>query len=163
MKLCISTVALAAVLAFTAPAAAGEVSEFMDRFRLGNGCLPVPLVVEGLDKDATRIGLTGKAITITVRSRLRAARIYTEKRGAPQLHVAVSMAGPAYHVAVSLRKLVHDPGTRSFNVTPTWWIRYIGPHGNDAGAVLLRVWQLADEFIDEYLRVNALACKSEKL
>ncbi len=55
--------------------AAEEVSE-LDKFQLFNSCNGVALLVEGLDANAEIVGLTRKEIIMTVRNRLRGARIY---------------------------------------------------------------------------------------
>ena len=67
---------LAAALLLSAPAWAEEVTDY-DRFRLWNDCGPMKLVVENLPKAAADIGLTREAITTAVRSRLRAAHLYS--------------------------------------------------------------------------------------
>ena len=54
-----------------------------DRFHLWNDCKPLKLVVEDLNNNAAEIGLTKDAITTTVRSRLRGARIYGEDLAYP--------------------------------------------------------------------------------
>ena len=64
----------------------------------------ISLIVEGLNKDAKSIGLTEDAITATVRSRLRGARIYDESAG-PFFYVNVTASGPAYGLTVKLNKI----------------------------------------------------------
>ncbi len=78
-------ISLAAVLAFVlaAPSGAAEKVTDRDRFQLWNDCRTMGLEVEDLGKDATEIGLTKEAVTVSVRSRLRAARLYKPSRGMP--------------------------------------------------------------------------------
>lgn len=57
--------------------AQSDVKDRVDRFRLWTGCQPVGLLVESLSESATEIGLTEESIQTLIRSRLRAARIYT--------------------------------------------------------------------------------------
>ena len=95
---------IAAVLALTAtPPSAEEVSDF-DRFQLWHYCLPTDLVVEGLPKDAANIGLTKKAITIAVRSRLRAARLYEAEAPFTYLYVNVAVLSRAYSIDIAYNK-----------------------------------------------------------
>ena len=51
-----------------------------DKFMLWSECKPIPLTVEdlGLGDDAEKIGLSKEAIETAIRSRMRAARIYSE-------------------------------------------------------------------------------------
>jgi len=65
----------AAALFIAATAETEEVTD-IDRFDLWNNCAPMDLIVERLPDDATEIGLKKEAIETTVRSRLRAARLF---------------------------------------------------------------------------------------
>ena len=79
LTLCVATPALAQ----------DEIEPSYDRFRLWNNCQPFTLVVEQLGDDATEIGLKKDTIETTVRSRLRAARIYTDN-GFPHPYLYVT-------------------------------------------------------------------------
>ena len=151
---------LAAALALTAASAsASEVSD-QDRFQLWNECRAMTLVVERLPEDATTIGLTKDSIEVAVRSRLRAARLYTEDYAeAAWLYAKVSVVGPAFSTALEYWKVVRDLATGLEIQTTTWDTGATGTHGRDSSYILGSVAQSVDSFIDEYLRVNADACK----
>ena len=171
--------ALGAALLST-PAGAGDVTD-PDRFQLWSECQPVSLTVEDLSEDAAEIGLTKEAIEVAVRSRLRGARIYGDgDKGIGNLYVRVSVNGKAASLEVRFQKVVIDAlrlirrfpskainlrdefseleNAHITNLAATWETGAIGTHGNDSGFILNAVGQHTDQFIDEYLRVNAEAC-----
>lgn len=136
---------------------AEEVSAY-DRFRLWNNCGPMSLAVEGLSKRATDIGLTRGAITTSVRSRLRSARLY-DADTVVFLSVTVTVVGVAFGTGVKFFKPVRDMATGAITSASTWYSDATGVYGGGgSGYILSSVSQLTDEFIDEYLRVNADAC-----
>ena len=151
----------AACLFAAASASGGEVSDF-DRFELWNECRPMSLVVEKLPDDAAAIGLTEEAIEVAVRSRLRAARLYSEdypETAWSHLYVNVNVVDSAFGIAVEYRKEMKDLATMLESTASTWLIGSTGTHGRDPGYILSSVTRRADRFIDEYLRVNEGACK----
>lgn len=148
----------AAALFLAAPASAEEVSD-LDRFSLWSACKPMRLAVESLDQDAADIGLAKDAIETAVRSRLRGARLY-DAEGLEFLAVTVTVAGRAFAVLIEYHKLVLDPASKQIYPAETWSTGSVGTHGGDASYVLSSVSQGTDEFIDEYLRVNAESCGS---
>ena len=155
------TVLVAALLLTVASASAGEVSD-QDRFDLWNDCRPMLLVVEGLPDDAAAIGLAEDAITVAARSRLRAARIYTEAGSEAEwssLYINANVVGPAYGISVKYRKYVNDLATMLEGAAITWVSSSTGTHGRDPTYVSSNVAGHIDRFIDEYLRVNEDACK----
>ena len=158
------SVALAAAslaVAVAVSVSAEEVSE-LDRFQLWNECRPMRLVVEGLPDGATAIDLTKDAIKIAVRSRLRAARIYSEDYGEAAwayLYINVNVVGHAFDIMTDYGKFVRDNATNLEFSASTWSTGTTGTHGGDSNYILSNVAQHADKFIDEYLRVNADACK----
>ena len=81
-----------ASLYFAAAASVEAVTGSLDRFQLFAGCRPMRLVVEDLHKDTAKIGLTKATIEAAVRSRLRAARLYS-KGASPWLYVRISVVG----------------------------------------------------------------------
>ena len=144
-------------------ALSAEVDDY-DRFRLWNECRPMQLVVEdyGNDAGAGTIDLANSALEVAMRSRLRAARLYTENNkeaGWSYLYINVNVVGRAFHTRTSYRKVVRDDATGLEYNTITWDLGFTGTHGGDSGFVLSSLSQHADEFIDEYLRVNADACE----
>ncbi len=148
-----------AMLILAIPARAETVTDY-DRFKLWNDCRPMELIVEDLDKDETDIGLTKDAITVAVRSRLRAARLYTAKRGPHYLYINVNVVGTAFSYSVEYKKRVKDRASGLSTFATTWDTGGTGTHGPDASYILSLVSQYVDKFIDEYLRVNEDACKS---
>ena len=146
-----------AMLILAVPARAENVTNY-DRFQLWNDCRPMELMVEGLDKDAADIGLTKDAITVAVRSRLRAARLYTD-RSWVSLYINVHVVGRAFHARVKYTKLLTDSKFDLGGLAPTWDTYVTGTHGRNSGFILSQVSQRVDKFIDEYLRVNEDACK----
>ena len=135
-----------------------EVRTKLDRFHLWNACEPVSLFVKELGDHASKIGLTEERIETLVRSRLRAARIYHKYRSA-YLYINVSMVGNAYNVNLFLYKSVTDMSSNVRASAITWNISSTGTHGQDASFILQQISELIDKFIDEYLRVNAKACR----
>ena len=130
----------------------------LDRFELWNDCQAMAIWVEGLNQDATDIGLTESAIETAVRSRLRAARIYDAGQG-PFLYVNVNVFDQAFTIEVDYWKLVLDIASSERDYTITWSDSWLGTHGEDEGYILSTLSQSMDRFIDEYLRVNANACR----
>ena len=152
----------AAILLTAAASASADVVSDYDRFQLWNECRPMRLVVEPLPDDATAIDLTDDAIKIAVRSRLRAARLYSEdgSEGAwAYLYINVLVVGPAVSIGIEYHKFVWDIATKLEFQATTWRRGVTGTHGGNSNYILSSVAQGADEFIDEYLRVNADACK----
>ena len=147
----------AALLLTAASTSAGEVSDY-DRFRLWNACSPMGLLVERQSDDATAIGLTMEAIEVAVRSRLRAARLYSDDAWS-HLYVNVNVIRSVYGTNVEYYKSVMDIATMLERRAPTWETDAVGMHGQDPNFILSSVVQHADAFIDEYLRVNADSCK----
>ena len=146
-----------ALLLTVASASAGEVSDY-DRFRLWNVCHPMGFIVEGLSDDATAIGLTMEAIEVAVRSRLRAARLYSDDAWS-YLYVNVNVVSSGFGIRVEYNKSVMDLATMLERRSTTWDTGATGTHGQDPNYILSYVVQHADLFIDEYLRVNEDACK----
>ena len=155
-------IALAGSLFVAASTAAEEASDY-DRFQLWNKCRPMELVVEDLTDDATGIGLTKNAITVAARGRLRAAQLYTEdmdEAAWSDLIVYADVYSDAVTVGVIYRKIVADAATELIYPTATWEVLSTGIHGHSADFILSVVEGKATFFIDEYLRVNADACRN---
>ena len=149
------------VLTATTPIGVEDVSS-MDRFELWNVCQPIDLLVEHLGDDAVKMGLTREAIATTVRSRLRATRLYRRSsRPYPYLYVKVDTlsggGGTAVNVSLEFTKQVLDRISGHHGAASTWDTGAVG--WADAASILSTVSQLTDKFIDEYLRVNESACQ----
>ena len=105
---------IAALLLTAASASAGEVSDY-DRFQLWNECRPMHLYVHILPDGATAIGLTEDATEDAVRSRLRAAGLYSEDHSETAgaiLFVNVRVSGPAFSTALEYWKGCTRPHNR---------------------------------------------------
>lgn len=150
---------ISASLCFGAPAGADDSKARWNRFSLWNKCEPLDLTAR-MTGDAAKIGLTKEAVLATVRSRLRAARLYSDRASA-MLLVRITVGDPAFHVVdISYHKLMTDLASGETNRAKTWDTGTAGTHGRDSSVILSVVSQHMDRFIDEYLRVNASACKS---
>ena len=151
---------LVVLLTFTPSTLAAQVSavEGVDRFELYTACSTMSLLVEGLHDSATDIGLSTEAVERSVRSRLRAARIYAAGWNTPNLYININVTPRAFSVDVAFRKRVHDPLSNLWNVAETWNTGITGTHGGSGGYILQGLAELMDEFIDEYLRVNEQDC-----
>ena len=153
----------AALLLAAAPASAEgtakgvvETPAERDHFSLWQGCKPTRLSVHLSEKE-TYIDLTKDAIEIAVRSRLRAARLYSGDimDPAPWLYVTVAVVGDAFHVRFEFMKFLIEPIKKMLGLAVTWSTDATGTHSGDSNFILSSVEQITDLFIDEYLRVNA--------
>ena len=153
--------AAALVLALATPSGAAEKVTELDRFRLWHECLPMDLVVEGLQKDADT-ELTEEAITVAVRSRLRAARLYKADALFSYLYVNVNVVPPAFSISIEFQKWLKDAVSGEEGFAATWRFGGTGTYRKGSGYILSGISQYADRFIDEYLRVNASACGTSK-
>ena len=75
------------------------------------------------------------------------------------LDVSVTIVGPAVNIRAELFKRFYDPLSDEAGIAVRWWRSSTGTHGSDPGSVRNAVAGIMDHFIDEYLRVNAGACK----
>ena len=160
----IQSLILALFLAPVSFVQAQEVSD-LDKFQLWNNCAEIRLVFEGLQAEAAEFNLRQEDIETAVRSRLRGARIYTENwfddngSAVPYLYINVNTVDFAFNISVDLNKRVLDPISGQPGFAETWQRGLVGMHSNDASYIISAVSQYTDQFIDEYLRVNAAACK----
>ena len=156
-----------------------------DRFKLWSDCKAMYLVVF-LQKNDVSFELTEETIKTLVRSRLRAARLFSDltfeawlkesmERGTNNqstedlpfppnttLGVSVHIVGQAYNVELEyLKHDVIDTITGSTSPLATWSSGVLGVHGNDPNFILSSLSKMTDTFIDEYLRINADACRKQ--
>ena len=137
----------------------GDPQTLLDRFRLWNKCGPMSLHVVDPLPDALRIGLTKKQVERNIRSRLRAARLYSED--APvRLDVDAYVHSTAFPIFVRFQKPVIEPLSQNAALAATWYRGgSAGTYGEGGGGyVLSAVARHIDRFIDEYYRVNEDAC-----
>ncbi len=154
----IGLLALIAVsLASGSSVGAEKVSDY-DRFQLWNGCKPIDLVVEvHATKEDGDVVPTEKAVEVAVRSRLRGARLY-DPDGAAYLYAYIHVVGTAFRQEIEFWKRVHDLASGQTYGTAIWEVGSTGTHGGNADYILGGTARHVDEFIDEYLRVNASEC-----
>ena len=149
------------LLVFLAIPVRGETADYLDpheAFQLWTGCEPVGLYVI-LDMDDTEIDLTEEEIERAARSRLRSARLYDKEAEALNLFVIVNVFDVAFTTDVEFEKSLSDlrfSEEEWWGVT--WATGYIGVHGDLSNYILSAVSQSMDEFLDDYLRVNADSC-----
>ena len=145
-------------LSFLTTAAVGEATAASDRFRLFADCGPMGLVVEELNEDATKIGLTKESIQAAAESRLRSARLYNTN-GDPYLSIQVNVAGRGFSVRLEFRKWVSDPLSGEEAYAATWKNGATGIAASGSGFILSTISQYLDRFLVEFLRVNEAACE----
>ena len=154
-----------AVVSLAGSPAAGQEITNTDLFQLWNDCEPIDLVID-LSGDAKKNGLTKQRIQTMAESRLRSARIYSHTLGA-HLYVNVNYAdfnteAGAFEASVSFNPIVNrdwsvdHPAKKNF--ATTWDNTYLGVSGGNSGFIMQTLSEQIDEFINEYLRVNAGSC-----
>ena len=139
--------------------AASQADDF-DRFQLWNDCRPVALLAMPIPRAPGR--LTAGALETAVRSRLERSNLYSEDPNNASwayLIVGVNVLGPAFNVLIQYNKVMRDLATGLEFTTSAWQGGGMGEHGDRALYVVASVEQTADEFVREYLRVNAEACR----
>ena len=116
-------------------------------------------MVEGLHDTAKSIDLTKARIATTVRSRLRAARVYTDEVSAPYVYVNFNVVGAAFSLDLRLYKWMFDWASARNGVTSAWETGLTGTYGGQGGDYIIStIAESTDAFVDEYLRVNEEAC-----
>ena len=169
-----TSVTLALALAVV-PALANEEVTDADRFNLWVKCEPMMLAV-AVDAKDSNIELREKDVTNAIRSRLRAARLYTEKpldgilyagerlelpgiAESPMLYVGVEVLNMAFTINIKLYKRMRDDATQIDNIAVSYTGGRYGLHGGRADFVMSSLSTAMDAFIDEYLRVNEKDCQ----
>lgn len=145
------------LLAAPLPVRAQEDSR--ERFELYTRCAAMGLAVDLQDDGDDLDGLTAGRIEQAVRSRLRAARLYRQVSDSDYLlSVYVHVARRAFSVDLDFYKPLYDPVSGRTWIAITSEESITGTHGTDANFVVSAVSQLMDGFLDDYLRVNEVAC-----
>ena len=163
----IAAVAAIAVLSGPGQTAEKRGSE-RDRFQLWNNCegMGLQIYVRHYAKPSGVHPPDEKTVETAVRSRLRSARLYLGENYSTSLFVSVRTAG--YAVALHLRfyKFVNEnkqyyPNRRVYpgGWAITYFTLWVGQYGSNGADIMNGVARLMDQFIDEYLRVNAAACQ----
>ena len=145
------------------------IDTYMRQFRFFNNCEPIGLRV-AIEGESSQLNITEKAITNTVESRLRSARIFTDSYN-EFLVVDVSIVGPAYNVYVAFVKSLEDYRLSEHLSSPlpvvgsahTWQSGSTGVHAGQEGFILSQLSQIVDGFLVDYLKANQEKyCKKEK-
>ena len=133
-------------------------------FKLWNDCKPVAFGVR-LTGDETEAGRI-TALETMVRSRLRGARIFRDEPDVRAHHlslrkngflsVLVHQQGDSALWFVRFEKLMVELGTDLIGWANAGWFVASVSHGN---SVLADVSPQIDRFVDDYLRVNEVACR----
>ena len=135
----------------------------IDCFFVWTGCASVGVAV---NVDDNEIGLQRNGITNAAESRLRAANVFSpseaEIASNGVLLIRVDLVGSAFEVSFDFYKpgmqLRDDYGFRG--VASTWRESITGTHGGNSAFVMEVVRRLLDQFMNDYLRVNAPACEA---
>ena len=135
-----------------------------EQFDLFTSCAPVAYALR-IQTDARDLTEEVQAfLAPTVSSRLRVARIHggrVEDPGPPMraiLSVTVHTVSYSFHVSLQLRKALYDEASRQYGAAVTWQRSATG--GNPERTHIMEAMvSMLDLFVDEYLRVNAGACK----
>ena len=139
--------------------AIGEEVTLSDRLRLWGDCQPFFFNIDFNEQNST-FDQPIEEIEIVVRSRLRSARLYTELDEGMRLIVSIRTVRSAFHISFKFQKLFRDDTISDRYLLPvtTWEAGTLGVHANDSNRILQEVSWHIDQFIDEYLRVNADSC-----
>ena len=142
--------------------AAKDVRKTFKGFQLLTNCEPMYLVVSELSRhNSFKIDLFEKSIQNATESRLRSARLYSNKVLNSFLSIEVAVVGQAYTINIEFSKKVDDPFTGSRGLASTWTRSSVGTHANNSEYILSSVSKHIDEFLVEYLRVNDKACRKK--
>lgn len=147
-----------------------------ERFELWTGCRPLRFSFSMSNENDLMIGSTAEHAESLVRSRLRAARIYSDWTAPPKrdwADIEMSAVPPMLLVRghatskgwgavyLDLSKPLTDPASGVTRFATTWRASNDPPllFGHASGPSFLEALSIGtDKFIDEYLRVNADAC-----
>lgn len=129
-------------------------------FNLWTSCALVytgpPLVTD----DVHELGLTYQSVWHAAESHLRSARIFEEdvQNADVQLDLQVAILGGAFVVRANLAKWLYDPLSSDIRRAYTWESLSFGTHSGRPEYLRSVLEDALDEFIVDYLRVNAPAC-----
>ena len=158
LRLGVFAAGMAMTLSFLTSAPAEELSEEeLARFQLFADCEPISLSVDYWGRNFSRSDPARGAIQAAAESRLRSARLYSEK-GPTRLRVKATIRGNHYEAEVAYYKRLFDALSGETKETITWKRGSSGEFQGTLDYELYRISQLLDEFLLEYLRVNEEAC-----
>ena len=139
---------------------AAQFEEEIARFQLFNNCQRILLLIEDPGEGAATIGLTKERLQSAAESRLRGARLYSERIVDPYLYVQVTVVGGAFSVQTRYVKRVFDPASNQNGGATTWMQSITGTHVQNVENIVSGLLRLVDQFLTEYLRVNEAACNA---
>ncbi|MDE0047128.1 MAG: hypothetical protein OXU19_14925 [bacterium] len=143
----------------------GSTADDRERVALWNECRPMSFVVDYHNHELdNRTVPTLEDIETAVRRRLVIARLHSSRmidalEGGAGLQVSVSVGGPRYSVDIYYVREVWEPVTEVWTYASTFNVGSIGIHVGAANSIVSNVSEQTDRFIEEYLRVNADACR----
>ena len=160
------SIALAALLGWAAVAAGDDYFEGFEKHDMYSACRPMYFLVESLNADAERIGLTAKALENAVEARLRAGRMFMPKESgefelAPyqylyvNVHVGKRCGGCVFHpwvVSVDLNRVLSETGFGRAGTVVVWSRGILGRGG--ASDVRSALSGILDEFVAKWLAAN---------
>lgn len=115
-------------------------------------CGPINLLVEGLSRDAQKIGLTKASLESIAKSRLSAAGVH-DPESIPYLYLNLNVVGRAYGLSIRFRQRIQNKliGRRFATV---WQLSGVGTHGGNADHIKNVLRDDLDSFMVEFLTVN---------
>ena len=119
----------------------------------------VAVVIEGLDADERRLGLTKDRIRNRVELRLRSAGLTpgTDSReNRTALYVNVNATKTAYIISVEYQRPVDfTTGNQQYrSLAGTWQSSSVGTHVRSGAVIMNTLDQHLDKFLNEYLKAN---------
>ena len=149
---------LVLVVAVAAATASADEPTDSERFQLGNKCGGMDLAIV-FDDDARDIGLDEADLRNYTEGRLRGARLF-DAEWSDALILRLTVAGGGFALLVEFAKPVLDPYIKERGFAVTYSHGFTGVHGGDGEFILSELRKHVDQFIVDYLRVNADACES---
>lgn len=131
----------------------------LERFQLWTGCKTMDFFVT-LDMHETVIDLDREKIEAVVGNRFKEVGLNPEEAGnLVSLLVYVGVTGSIFRSDIEFYKLVTDSyQTGIDHGSITWRTGALGPHGGNPETILETVKRNMDDFLGEYLKVNADSC-----
>lgn len=136
-------------------------SEVM-KFRLHNACAGMWVYVSYFNmlESVADVKKQNVALTNLLERRLRFSRLYKpeEEDANARLHLTVTVYGRFYSMRTEYLKELYDPSSATEGVTATWSQSTLGTAGDDPTFWVSKASEHVDDFLTEFLRVNADDC-----
>ena len=130
-----------------------------ENFRLFDDCSPIFVGIEPLTTESRAFGLHKGDLRIAAETRLRVARLLAgeDDRRTSGLFIYASADPTTYTIEVKYSKSLRDRfGQDGMAVTKSYKVS--GDKSSDDRFILSRLSELMDDFLVDYLAVNAAAC-----